>query len=85
MPPTPNRAGFWADAGPAWRAAAEPGPSVTETEAAAEAVRSGRPVEVLGPRGEAREVYAQPDGAGLQLPRQSMSTPGLMRRGWRRG
>ncbi|MFI6920942.1 LamG-like jellyroll fold domain-containing protein [Nonomuraea spiralis] len=51
-----------ADAGPAGRAAPEPGPHVTETEAAAEAVRSGRPVEVLGLRGEAREVYAQPGG-----------------------
>ncbi|WP_214409288.1 LamG-like jellyroll fold domain-containing protein [Sphaerisporangium fuscum] len=42
--------------------AAEPEPQVTETEAARAARESGRPVEVLGLRGETREVQAQPQG-----------------------
>ncbi|MFG3160469.1 LamG-like jellyroll fold domain-containing protein [Streptomyces sp. NPDC048232] len=38
------------------------GRSLTESEAVAEAERIGKPVEVLGQRGESREVFATPEG-----------------------
>ncbi|MEV4110943.1 LamG-like jellyroll fold domain-containing protein [Nonomuraea sp. NPDC049695] len=41
---------------------ADPLPQVTEAEAARAARESGRPVEVLGLRGERQEVQAQPQG-----------------------
>ncbi|MFD1539856.1 LamG-like jellyroll fold domain-containing protein [Nonomuraea guangzhouensis] len=41
---------------------ADPEPQVTEAEAARSARESGRPVEVVGLRGESREVLAQPQG-----------------------
>jgi hypothetical protein len=42
--------------------AAGPDPVVTEAEAAKAARETGSPVEVLGLRGETREVYAEPAG-----------------------
>ncbi|MFG6200483.1 LamG-like jellyroll fold domain-containing protein [Nonomuraea sp. JJY05] len=44
------------------KVAAEPRPAVTQEEAAEDARKAGQPVEVLGLRGEAREVFAQPEG-----------------------
>jgi hypothetical protein len=40
----------------------DPEPQVTEAEAERAARESGKPVEVLGLRGETREVHAQPGG-----------------------